>query len=170
MPIRKVPERIVEVPYSNNMVTEIDMWKLTNTWHYTSVSTFIDITDISPYTVGGFSPKGAGMSISSGIFTFPSTGYYKIEYTMAFVSPGQSSAFTGGAIRLSEDNFATGGDSIVGYSNMFTTSIYTMAEYQTIFKVDSTATHKCKFQVYSQETVYVEPDRTNFRFIKLGEI
>ena len=61
-------------------VTEIDRWVLTAT-----VSASGDITaNLSRVTANGFTLLGTGMTIASGVFTFPSTGWWSILW--AFVT------------------------------------------------------------------------------------
>jgi len=153
------------------VITEIDQFKLTSTYSLSTINTFLDLTanlsrDITQKGTG--MQEGAGGD-PAGVFSFPETGYYFIDYRISFVSPAAASNYTGGAIVLTNDNFST----VFGpasYTSIFTTSTYAVMSLQVFFKVDDTSTHKCKFQVYSQQTVTVESDRTSMRFIRLGDV
>jgi len=148
------------------VITEIDQFELTSNYSLSTINTFLDLTANLSRDI---TQKGTGMSESSGVFTFPSAGYYFIDYIMGFVSPAAASNYTGGALVLTNDNFSTSFGP-ASYTNIFTTSTYAVMSLQVLFKVDDTSTHKCKFQVYSQQTVTVESDRTTMRFIRLGDV
>ena len=60
--------------------TEVDQWYL-NAGSHTGNST---ITDWARVTQTGWSKVGTGMSHSSGVFTFPSTGLYKVSLFAQF--------------------------------------------------------------------------------------
>jgi len=61
--------------------TEVDQWYLTADHTTDGDST---ITSWSRATQTGWSKIGTGMSHSSGVFTFPSTGLYKVSIFAAF--------------------------------------------------------------------------------------
>ena len=60
--------------YVGGGITEVDQWQLTSAKTYNS-----DITaNLARVTQSGFGRLGTGMSESSGIFTFPSTGIWRV--------------------------------------------------------------------------------------------
>jgi len=153
------------------VITEIDQFELTSTYSLTTINTVLDLTaNLARVSTGsGFSKKGTGMTESSGIFSFPSTGYYFIEYKIAYNAPTIVSTYSGGFIAVTEDNFSTIHQR-GGYTNIYATNAYGSINFQIIFKVDSTSTHKCKFQLYSQGTAAIAANNTYMNFIKLGEL
>lgn len=92
MPIRKIPERIIEVPYSDNMITEIDQWLLTSDQSISN-DQILATSSFQRMSDDGFVHKGIGLSYDTitGMFSFPSTGYYKISSTH-LVDPANVSA------------------------------------------------------------------------------
>ena len=64
-------------------VTEADQWYLT-AGHYGNST----ITSWARVTATGWTKIGTGMSHSSGVFTFPSTGVYKVEFQAQFRDDG----------------------------------------------------------------------------------
>ena len=68
-------------------IVEVDMWRLTT--GYTGVATPIN-ANWERADTEDFAVLGTGLSESSGIFTFPSTGYYFITFQATFVRNGDT--------------------------------------------------------------------------------
>ena len=80
-------------------ITEVDMWRLT-----TGYSGASDITsNWERADTDNFAVLGTGLSQSSGIFTFPSTGYYLITFIANFVRNGDDRGM-GAGIKLTTNN------------------------------------------------------------------
>ena len=149
-------------------------------WHLTSNKTSAgDITaNLSLFSSNGAGNINAGMTQSSGIFTFPSTGYWQITFRMQLEEGNQSS--NDGIVRpeiyLTTDNssynaVARGQEGIAGGT---AAEFGASASVSVIFDVTNTTTHKCKFSVQSLTT----NDRvlgsssqmfTSFTFVRLGD-
>jgi len=144
-------------------LSEYDIWALTTNFDGTGG----EITaNLARSTVTGFEEIGTGMTESSGIFTFPSTGYWEI----VFHSMGESSAL-GSRIYITEDDSSY---SYVSYTylNGVTTG---SSVNSTMFKVTSTSTHKVMFRADAygiSEYVYGSSanNRTYMVFKKVGDI
>tara|TARA_R100001129_G_C5284223_1_gene237782 strand:+ start:522 stop:1061 length:540 start_codon:yes stop_codon:yes gene_type:complete len=68
-------------------VTEIDMWRLNANVSGSGSSSFAKVTSSwERADSDGFGVKGTGLTESSGVFTFPSTGYWKIDVGMTCTS------------------------------------------------------------------------------------
>lgn len=81
MPIDKLPERTLQIPYSDKLITQADIWRLT-----ASVTSNGDITsNLERADSPSSGLLGAGMTESSGIFSFPETGIYLIT-VQAYIS------------------------------------------------------------------------------------
>ena len=114
------------------------------------------------------------MSESSGIFTFPATGIYKVEWIVnAFRMPsGATLKHIGGYIYTTTNNSSY--NIRAQSSNSITTDNYAAINtYQSIiFDVTDTSTHKVKFGVFAENTMRFEgtSDRntTHATFIRLG--
>ena len=62
-------------------ITEIDYWRLSADTAGSGSSSYAVISsNWERVDTDDFNVKGTGLSESSGIFTFPSTGYYKIDF------------------------------------------------------------------------------------------
>ena len=67
-------------------IEEIDMWRLNNNFSGSGGSSYALINNYwERADTDGFVKKGTGLTESSGIFTFPSTGYYFITWNFETV-------------------------------------------------------------------------------------
>ena len=141
---------------TTNGITETDTWRLT-----TNKAGAGDITaNLERPDTAGFGYLGTGMTESSGIFTFPSTGIYRIQATF------EANANADNYIQTTTDNSTYIDATIVrpkGDGN--TTGSF-------IFDVTNTSTHKVKFNVRVNSGVTLgntDFNRTYFEFIRLGD-
>jgi hypothetical protein len=84
-------------------IKEYDIWFLTTT--FTGAADPI-ASNLSRWEQAGWEKKGTGMSQSSGVFTFPSTGYWEVQFFGYFVG-GATKGFHGTIINYTNDNFST---------------------------------------------------------------
>jgi len=155
-------------------------WQLPNTLQLTgntttTLTTWVKSSDQTFGVTGasaGIVPEvGASMSTSSGIFTFPVTGIYKLEYHVMGSCDGGARLYIGGRIEATVDNsnYSTIGSSLQGgYANGHRTD----SNLQMFFNVTNTSTHKIKTVVRHADTVYVEGTtaeiNTSIIFTRLG--
>ena len=145
-------------------------------WRITSAATGAgDIT--SNWEVGdsdGYGSLGSAMSESSGIFTFPSTGFWYIQFTVHIATDATTRAL-GIYIYTTVDD-GTYGAAARNYESAYVDSgtYYAAATTSFLFDVADVATHKCKFNIESdygdvsiggQSTL----NRTHVNFIRLGD-
>jgi hypothetical protein len=153
-------------------LTEADQWRLTT--NFSTASSTADITsNWERNDSTGFGYIGTGMTQSSGIFTFPTTGYYYIEHTATLESAGGNRYF-GSYIQVTTNNSTYNGVTLPfasGYeagANNTTTGSF-------IFDVTSTANCKVKFTIYNSTMTSVFAagssglNYTSSTFIKLGD-
>jgi hypothetical protein len=152
--------------------TMVDVWRLAS--NYSMTSTASTITGWERDDTGTYGGVGTGMTESSGIFTFPSTGIYLIQAICSLNSAGNDSNYNELSIQISTDGgtgrtFRAGNsDDIQSGTNErgATTQLCT-------FDVTDTSTHKVLFRAFSQNTVNVYGDssgnRTHVLFMKLSE-
>ena len=153
-------------------VTEADQWQVTSG---TSVS-----ADTNTFITSGWSRAvpttfnyiGSGMSQSSGVFTFPSTGIYLVTFTLV-VSRSGSTRYFETRIYTTTDNSSY---SLVGQStgsiNQVSGGTLSTATFSTFVDVTDTSNVKVKFSTIADEAIDVTSNpnyvRTNASFIKLG--
>jgi len=149
-------------------ITEADQWRLTaNKTDSSDITANLERNDST-----GFGYIGTGMTESSGIFSFPSTGIYLVETTGSFEAIPDDSVNL--IINVTTDNSSytevakglTAGDgSSTGFGSS-TTSFY--------FDVTNVSTHKVKFSTssISSGTALMGNSTMNFtyfNFIRLGD-
>jgi len=142
----------------------IDVWNLTSA-HSDSgdiTSGWARMNTDSPGLIG------TGMSEASGIFTFPSTGIYMVEFTVCMSSSG-SDATIQADIKVTTDN-STYSSSAQGKSETGGGKVQMFMK--TLFDVTDTSTHKVVFNVSSfSGSLEVESgsNLTAGYFTKVGE-
>jgi hypothetical protein len=148
-------------------LTEADMFRQTS--NGTSNTTEATITGMIRVNSDGFDKIGTGMSESSGIFTFPSTGIYLINFSVNYLF--DSAASTENYIYTTLDdstyNLATNTRvSAASGANQGGSGFF-------IFDVTSTANCKVKFNTYATASITrrggSDFNTTYVTFIKLGE-
>ena len=114
---------------------------------------------------------GTGMTESSGIFTFPSTGIYLVTSTMVVQANG-GRTYIGMRQKFTSDgsNFT---ENITGYTNAYMNTAYGSVTIIGVYDVTNTSTHKIKFQHNISDTVLMignaSQKHTGVTFTKLGE-
>ena len=121
-----------------------------------------------------FSGIGTGMSESSGIFTFPSTGIYLIHYSIV-VYISSTSDYCRGFIQVSNDSGVNYDAAAVAYASAASTGTpFNSGSTQFIFDVTDTTTHKVCFRILqanaSNEVRGLSTQNATFMtFIRLGD-
>ena len=108
---------------------------------------------------------GSVLSVSSGVFTFPYTGKWFIQYQILGNSSA-GAAYRGGAISLTTDN-----SSFSEIRNGFTsnaTSTYFAVDIQYCVDITNVSTHKVKFRTENAAGGTLSSG-TNFAFTYLGD-
>jgi hypothetical protein len=120
-----------------------------------------------------FAQIGTGMTYNSGIWTFPQTGIYHVEFCMAMYLNSEI-RYMGGQIQATTDNssYTNRADGYTAVSN-YSSSGYVGRELTMIFDVTDTSTHKIRFRSDSGTTVTYDGSSTSNRtyatFIRLGD-
>lgn len=147
------------------VITEADRWYLTTGF------TNSGITTLSTNLLRWTTQKGTGMSQSSGIFTFPSTGYYLISFNVTSLTQATASYYVGGYISTTENNGSSWGDNTVQITAARNNGDYVSTSGSTIFRVVDTATHKVRFLVQSTNNAQVNSGAsTSMQFLKVGDL
>ena len=69
--------------YIGGGITEIDQWRVTAQYQFSTSATGYVTANWERNDTSGFSYLGTGMSESSGVFSFPSTGFYEVVFHAA---------------------------------------------------------------------------------------
>ena len=159
-----------EVPAGG--ITEADQWRLTTTivGNSTPISSNLERVDTT-----GFGYIGSGMTQSSGIFTFPSTGIYLISANGTIYNNVTSSRYALIEFLTTTDNSSyttvANSYSYISYVSSYT---YTNSEQKIFFDVTDTSNCKIKFNFTAENgntglQGNTDANRTVFTFIRLGD-
>jgi hypothetical protein len=105
-----------EVPAGG--ITEADQWRLTT--HFTGDANPI-ASNLERVDSDGFSLLGTGMTQSSGIFSFPSTGYWFIRFTANYYGNGNTGSYMETTIVTTTNN-STYSNASLSYQTMPTST------------------------------------------------
>ena len=125
-------------------ITMADQWRVTTSFQ----------TDQNPVASNwerndtDFAQIGTGMTESSGIFTFPQTGVYHVEYG-GVISTTDESRWGDFKIEFTTDNSSYNLRSGTGTAGAYVSSnsIYNSAVSSCILDVTNTSTHKVRFSI-----------------------
>ena len=128
-------------------ITQSDMWYMTS-------NITEDVGDItanwSRYTGRGGN-IGSALTESSGIFSFPSTGYYKIDYIIGFRNQSSDHAFTEVYCQLfytqNNSSYTDGATSFINVPQMSSANVYANGTGSVILDVTDTSQVKFKLRI-----------------------
>ena len=148
-------------------ITEVDNWRIPTTYSTSgdAVVTSWERND------SNFEVIGSGMTESSGIFTFPSTGKYLI---MASLNANATNVqYIGIVIKYTENDGSSFTTRAQNFDSAAGTNYFVSVNTQTIFDVVNTSTHKVRFHTNVQGSTTIEgvstAQRSGFTFIRLGD-
>ena len=153
-------------------ITMADQWRLTTDLSGTSPNDFIT-SNLERVDTSGQGTIGTAMSESSGVFTFPSTGIYKVDFQVNVYS-SSSQRYVGGRINATTDNsnYTILTDSSDGIY-VPSTSSWGTCETSTLIDVTDTSNVKVKFGYYGIGSITFKgsstQNRTFMTFIRLGD-
>jgi len=115
----------------------------------------------------------AGMTESSGVFTFPKTGMYRVTLDLYLYSDSQgSSNYIGGVIHVTTDNSSYNYASL-GYCEVTANGDHEHIHIQQNVDVTNTGLVKVKFNVQPENNITVtghsSQNRTHMTFTYLGD-
>jgi|TARA_R100000455_G_C6232402_1_gene93641 hypothetical protein len=151
-------------------ITMADAWRVTSNF---TTDNLDPIASNWERNDNNFDKIGTGMSNSSGVFTFPSTGIYSIKFETTWQLSGET-GYTFAKIRFTSDNSS--------YANVSSSSAATADLGQTAYQylalsalvdVTNVSTHKVRFAVSGQASVLFRGDSTDNQtwatFVRLGD-
>jgi len=152
-------------------ITEADQWRLTSdfTTSGTTISSGWERDDTN-----GSTYIGTGMSESSGIFTFPSTGKYLILWTPSFLIAQNNTQVQSGIETTTDDSSYNSRANTFGGGNGTSLTSYGAGAAQILFDVTSTSTHKARFVTGNINSGSAIRGNTSYNFsealfLKLGD-
>ena len=152
-------------------ITEADLWRLTTniTADTDPISANLERVDDT-----SFAKIGTGMSVSSGVWTFPSTGLYQVGHNTSIT--GTTGDTVGFALSATQDNGSNWDDLCNAYqggSGVSGDNGSSVSNFSFV-NVTDTSNVKVKFYVYSitagsRVNSSTDTNFTSFFFIRLGD-
>ena len=157
-------------------ITEVDQWRISAD-NAMSSSGNNDITaNWERNDNSGFGRLGTGMTESSGIFTFPSTGIWLIRIVYDVIAGGSSGADIAADAKISTtiDNGSNWVQQTATYANMHGNGAYGVGTGEFTFDVTSTTNCKAKFRYYRSTSGSIlrgctDQNETHATFMRLGD-
>ena len=156
-------------------ITMAETWRLTSNITNNGSENVITANLSKASTPSGYGKLGTEtMTVSSGVFTFPSTGIYYITANSKQYSLGSGTEGNGNAILINTttDNSSYSRASY-GSQAVPTTNDYSSANCHLIFDVTDVSTHKIRFSHSGSSGSVVaanaNDNQTHFLFMKLGD-
>ena len=155
-------------------ITDLDAWAISS--NYDTGNGSVDITSnwyqFSPSSI--FPRIGSSMTQSSGIFTFPKTGLWRIDFTVgAYNAHNHTMSYFGGRIRYSTDSgssynhYYNSYDAITGNADHGTNTVVA------IFNVKHIGKTRVKFNTNTPANVNIFGDASQMRtgaiFTRFGD-
>jgi len=159
-------------------ITMADQWRITANYSYTASQAYATLSsNWERVDTDGFGLLGTGMTESSGVFTFPSTGIYLVTFTAHAETATNNARFVGGSIYTTTDGSTfdeSGQISGNALASTMGSGTRTTVTGQFQFDVTNVTTHKVKFQVTSNQntTTYLGTTDASYTcagFIRLGD-
>ena len=162
-----------------NGITDLDMYRLNATVGPFTTNTETDITtNWERCDDATFSKIGSGMSQSSGIFTFPSTGVYQVTSTFnVFCTDNNNARYFYNYILASSDS-GSNYDKVVGIlnslANVTSSTDFATSTGSAFINVTDASTFRVKFAITTDSGVLTlqadsTQNMTHVTFIRLGD-
>ena len=158
-------------------ITMADQWTITSSSNFTGSATIFQ-SNWARNPNSTYGKIGTGMTESSGLFTFPSTGIYLIIGSFSFYSISSALRYVGLRMQTSTDGMSSAINALdsytsIGISNSF--GAYAQVSDNILFDVTDTSTHKIRFVGLSitSSATYVGGNSSGMgsgvTFIRLGD-
>ena len=165
------------IPSANTTMSVVDQWRLTSDRAYGSSANAVEFitANLEQVDTSGQGTIGSAMTQSSGVFTFPSTGIYKVDYNLSMARNNHLVQYAGGGIQATVNNsdyniFA------FGYGNLPDTADSSAdVSCTTLIDVSNTTNVKVKFYVIASDASSFSArgsssqNSTHFTFTRLGD-
>jgi len=157
-----------------NGIIEADSWRITTTT--SAANNAVLSSNWERVDDDGFAKLGTGLSESSGVFSFPSTGYWWINVQCTYNRTNGSSSQAGITLNYTSDNFSTNSDASEGEDSTSATNFRAQVSVSFIFKITDITNEKFRLLMLASSPSGTEflgntsATRTGFNIFKVGEV
>ena len=159
---------------TNNLgIGMADQWQITGSPSISADTDTFITADWARSVPSTFNYIGSGMSQSSGVFTFPSTGIYLVNFICIGQRSGSTRYFEGRINATTNNSSYTNVGQSTGHINQVSGGTLSNTNMLTFVDVTDTSNVKVKFSVIADEALTVTGNssypRTSAMFIRLGD-
>ena len=156
----------------NTGITMVDQWRLTSSLTNPGSSTIS--ANLERVDDASFSKMGTGMTESSGVFTFPSTGLYRIQVIGLFLIASGNDGAAELVTSVSSDSGSNYDVMAMAFSgNLSGSQTYMTHPSETFVNVTNASTFRVKFETGSMANCILagvtDYNMTSFSFTRLGD-
>jgi len=146
---------------TTNGITEADQWRI-NSNLTTSTASGYFTANWERVDTDGFGKIGTGLSESSGVFSFATTGVYLIAFDMMAYGNGGARPYFGVRIATTTNN-SSYSDASMTYASSYTNGAYGAMSGRFQFNVTDVSTHKFKmgFETDGNSTIFENNSNRN---------
>ena len=129
-----------------------DQWVIEND---TSITTQTTLTSWTRSSLSDAAPYLTGMSHSSGVFTFPKTGVYRVDFRFGYYKAADR-RYVGALISLSTNSGSSFFDLGRNYTHLYYTgssATYNNSSVYTHVDVQNVSTYRMKFQIVPENAI-----------------
>ena len=152
-------------------IKNLSKWLVTTSFGESSGTNVFDSNWAVVPSTRGYSALGTDMTQSSGVFTFPSTGYWLVAFFCAGRGNSAAPVVTANIETTTDNSSYSAASSGIWYSGGDATKQHTTVYW--LFDVTSTTTHKCRFSAGVTAATFFECSSTVLQngamFIRLGD-
>ena len=154
-------------------ITEVDSWRITT--NFTSPSSYgnyITANWARKSTTLNFQKIGTGMTESSGVFTFPSTGLWLVRLSLSGNTISDNLAYWGGYIRVSSDSGSNYSRRTEVYGHMDHGTRYMTITGHAYVAVTNASTFRVRIETENAAALNIRSSNnmSNLDFMRLGDI
>lgn len=153
-------------------ITMADQWRINADVSLSADTSKLLDSSWEQVDTDGFGNLGSSMSQSSGVWTFPSTGIYLIQWNAQIRQPSQGATRAGGEIYTTTDN-SSYDIATDNFNNIYHANGRAMVVCNFMFDVTSTSTHKLKLYALCEfaSTLHgsTTANRSYATFLRLGD-
>ena len=151
----------------------VDQWRLTTNTSITASAAYFLDSNWERVDSDNFGQLGTGMTESSGVFTFPTTGIYLVQTTTNFRNPNSNSQ-TFAYITVSTNGGSSFDDAALSLGRVSVSNSYSTATCSHVLDVTDTSQIKVMLKVYVTSSNTVAEGNTNrtmtgMTFMRLGD-
>ena len=157
-------------------VTDLDAWAISSGYTASAGSNLMNTNWYRFATASDthFPQLGGAMTESSGIFTFPSTGFWVMEFTLGgYNISDNSGTYFGGQVFFSNDSGSSYDRISTAYTNMMGSSDHGEVFMKAYVDVTNTSTCSAKFHtnLAASKTIFGDGDemRSGVVFTRIGD-